>query len=141
MEQCDVSLQVLLSLFVNPFLEIDEVESMLVFVFFHLQPFYEKREVLRDLFTVEDPVYHMAAKQSHLYFVSRVWVDSFVFMDGFKNVRSCRSIRKLQFIEGALINCNLISLFEVFDRHVIQNSVDLAVSVLKHEMSFHVLFF
>lgn len=87
MQQCDVSLQVLLSLLVYPFFEVYEIEGVRVFVFFSFQPLYEEREVLRNLLSVEYPVYHVAAEESHFYFVSRMGIDSLVLVDRFENVR------------------------------------------------------
>jgi hypothetical protein len=59
----------------DPFLEVDKVKSMRVLNFFSLQPFDEKREMVRYLLPVEDSVYHVAAEQPHLYLVTRVRVD------------------------------------------------------------------
>jgi hypothetical protein len=61
---------------------------MIVMNVFALQPCNEMGKVVRDLFADENPVYHMAAKQPHLYFVAEVWVDFFIFMDAFENMRS-----------------------------------------------------
>lgn len=51
-----------------------------------LQPFHEEREVLIYLLSVENPVDHMTAKESHLDFVPDVAVDVFVLVDVLKNV-------------------------------------------------------
>lgn len=51
-----------------------------------LQPFHEEREILIYLLSVENPVDHMAAKESHLDFVSDVTVDVFVLVDMLENV-------------------------------------------------------
>lgn len=51
-----------------------------------LQPFHEEWKVLIYLLSVENPVDHMAAKESHLDFVSDVAVDVFVLVDMLENV-------------------------------------------------------
>ena len=54
-----------------------------------LEPFYEKWKVLGHLFSIEDPVYRMAAEKPHLYFVSYVAVYVLILMNMLKDVR-CR---------------------------------------------------
>jgi len=39
-------------------------------IFFVLKPNHKEGEVIFDLFSVEDSVYHMATEKSHFYFVS-----------------------------------------------------------------------
>lgn len=112
---------------------------MRVLYLLSLQPLDEKREVVRNLLSVEDSVYHVTTKQTHLYLVTSVRVDLTVLVNRLKNVRRCRTIRKLQLVESALIHCQLITLLEVLYRHILQHDRYLAVSILEHQMGLHVL--
>lgn len=38
-------------------------------IFFVLEPNHKEGEVIFDLLSVKDPVYHMATEKSHFYFV------------------------------------------------------------------------
>ena len=51
--------------------------------------------MLFDFLSVEYPVDHMAAKQSHFDLVSSVSVNLLIFMDDLENIRSCGSVCKL----------------------------------------------
>lgn len=92
-QQGNVFLEVFLVLWVDPLLEIDEVKRVVVVNALRLQPFHEEREILIYLLSVENPVDHMAAKESHLDFVSDVTVDVFVLVDMLENVWCRRSVR------------------------------------------------
>ena len=124
MEKGDVAFQILLSFFVDPFLEVDEVEGVRVFDVLVLEPFDEEREVVRDFLAVEDPVDHMAAEKPHLDLVPSVEVDLTVLVDCLENVRSSRPVRKFQLIKGLLIHNRLIPLLEVLDGHVMEDEID-----------------
>lgn len=63
-----------------------------VFDLLGLQPFDEKREVIRNFFSVKNSIDHMTAEKSHLYFVSSMWIDFVVLMDGLEDVGSGRAI-------------------------------------------------
>lgn len=60
-----------------------------------LKPIDKMWEIVRNLLTVEDTVYHMAAKETHFDFISQMQFNFFVFVDTFKNVACCGSIREL----------------------------------------------
>lgn len=70
MQQRDVLLEIVLSLLEDPLLEINKVKSVAVVDFLVLKPVYEMREVVGNLFAVEDSVYHMATEQPHLDLVA-----------------------------------------------------------------------
>lgn len=89
MQKGDVAFQILLRFLQDPSFEVDKVEGVWVVYLFCLQPFYEKWEMIRNFFPVENSIYHMAAEQSHLDFVSCMGVDFTIFMDRFENVGSC----------------------------------------------------
>ena len=63
-----------------PFLEVDKIEGVLVVNTLCLQPFDEIGEVLFYLFSVEDSVYHMTTKQSHLNLIPNVRVNALIVM-------------------------------------------------------------
>jgi len=71
-EKCDVALQILLGFLEDPPFEVNEVKSMGVFYLLGLEPLDEKRKVIRNFFPVENSIDHVAAEQSHLYFISCV---------------------------------------------------------------------
>ena len=85
----DVSLQVLLTLLQNPFLKVDEVESMRIVNLFCLQPFDKEWKMVVYFLSVEDSVNHVTAEKAHLNLVSCVRVNFCVLMDRFKDVRCC----------------------------------------------------
>lgn len=89
MQQGDVAFQVLLGFLQNPSFEVYEVKGIWVFYLFGLEPLYEKWEMIRNLFPVENSIDHMTTKQSHLDFVSSMRVYFRILVDGFKDVRSC----------------------------------------------------
>jgi hypothetical protein len=74
-QQRDVSLEVLLRLLQDPFLEVEEVKCVRVFDLLGFDPFDEEGEVVRNLLTVEDSIHHVAAEETHLDLVTRVRVD------------------------------------------------------------------
>ena len=86
MEKSDVVFQVLLSFLEDPSLEVNKIKSVRVFYLFCLQPLDKKWEVLRNFFPNKDSIDHMAAKESHLDFVSSMRVNSSVLVDRFENI-------------------------------------------------------
>ena len=99
MEESNVALKVLLSLFKDPLLEVDEVKGMRVVDFASLQPFNVERKVVWNFFAVEYSVDHMAAKQPHLDLVSSVRVNLTILMDRLKYVAGSRTITEFEVIE------------------------------------------
>ena len=53
---------------------------------FRLEPLRKEREVLIHLFSVENPVYHVTAKQSHLDLVPNVAVYLSILVNVLENV-------------------------------------------------------
>ena len=87
MQDGNILFQVLPALLQNPLLEIHEIERVLVTYVFVPQPTDEVGEVISDLPPVEYSVYHVTAKQTHLYLVSEVTLNFFVFVNCLENVR------------------------------------------------------
>ena len=81
----------------------------------------------------------MAAKQPHFNFVSQMKVDSFVLVNALENVGSSRPVGELEFIKTLLIDVQGVPLFEVFDRHVLNNIGNLSVCVFESKLSFQLL--
>ena len=54
-----------------------------------LQPIHEIGKILRDFVSDEYTVDHVAAKQSHLYLISKMWLDTFVLVNGLEDVGGC----------------------------------------------------
>lgn len=88
MEERDVLLQVFLFFFQDPLLEVEEVEGVWVVDGLPLQPIHEVGKILRNLVPDEYTVYHVTAKQSHLYLVSKVRLYALVFVNCFEDVGS-----------------------------------------------------
>ena len=105
---------------------------------FCLQPFDKEWEMIVNFLSVEDSVDHMTAKKSHLNLVSCVRINFRVLMNGFKDVGCCRPVRKFQIIESFLVDCQLVPTLEIFYWHIFEDYIHLTVSILKHEMSFHI---
>ena len=141
MKQSNIFLQVLLALWVNPLLKVNEVKSVIVMDSFRLEPLRKKREVLIHLFSVENPVYHVTAKQSHLYLVTNVAVYVLVLVNVLENVWSCWTVGKFQLVEYLLAYRWLVTLVEILYRHVAQNAIYLVVCVFVHYVRLHVLLF
>lgn len=129
----------MLGFFEDPLLEVDEIEGMRVLYFFCLQPLDEKREMVRQLLPVEDPIYHMATKQTHLDLVASVRVDLPVLVDRLEDVRGRRTVGKLQLVECSFVNCQLITFLEILYWHVLQHNRYLTVGIFEHQVSLHVL--
>lgn len=104
MQKGDVPLQVLLALLEDPLLEVDEIKGVRVLDLLGLQPLDKEGEVISNLLPIEDPIDHVTAEQPHLDLVASVRVDLAVLVDRFEDVRGRRSVRKLQVIEGFLVN-------------------------------------
>ena len=81
MQESNVTFKVLLGLFEDPLLEVDEVEGMRVVDLASLQPFNVERKVVRNFLAVEDSVDHVTAKQPHLNLVSSVRVNLAVLVN------------------------------------------------------------
>ncbi len=71
----------------DPLLEVMKLENIWIGDLFVVKPFKEEGEVFSYLFSTEYAVYHMAAKQSELYFVPSMGMDLFVFMNAFEDMR------------------------------------------------------
>lgn len=69
-KQGNISLQILLNLFINPSFEVNEVESLRVFNFLLFQPLSEKWEMIQNFLSVEYSINHVATEKSHFYLVS-----------------------------------------------------------------------
>jgi len=132
MEKSDVAFQVLLSLLKYPSFEVYKVESMRVFYLFGLQPLYEKREVVRNFFPVENSIDHVAAKESHLNLVPSMGVYLVILMNWLKDVRGSGAVGKLQVVEGSLVDVKFIAFFEIFDGHILEYDSCFTVGVLEH---------
>jgi hypothetical protein len=83
----------------------------------------------------------MAAEQPHLYLITGMRVYFVVLVDGFEDVRGGRPVGKLEVIESFFIDVKFVTFLKIFNRHVLQNYSNFAISVLKHKMCFHVLLF
>ena len=81
MEECDIAFEVALGLLQDPLLEVEEVEGMGVFYLLELQPLHEEGKVVGDFLATEDPINHVATKQSHLDLVAGVRVNLHVLMN------------------------------------------------------------
>jgi len=66
----NVSLNILLGLFVDPSFEVYKVKCMRKLNFFLFYPLSEKWKVIQDFFTIENSVDHVATKEFHLYLIS-----------------------------------------------------------------------
>lgn len=62
MQERDILLEIILSFFQNPLLEIHKIKSMLVVDISMVEPRDEVRKVTAYLFTIKYSIYHMAAK-------------------------------------------------------------------------------
>ena len=85
---CDIFFEILLSLFVNPLLKIMEIERIWVLYLPCKEPFVVKSEIISDFLSIEDSVYHVAAKQSQLDLVACMRVNLLVFVDSLEYVGS-----------------------------------------------------
>jgi hypothetical protein len=88
MKQYDVLVKVLLGLAQNPFLEVNEVKS-LIRQSISNQPFDVILKVSFDFGWIEDAVDHMATEQSHLYFIFEVTFNGLVLMYKLEYMRCC----------------------------------------------------
>ncbi len=140
MKKRDIFFQVLLGLFINPFLKEDEVKSMWVIVFFCLQPNHEKWKMVFNLFSIENPIHHMTTEQPHFYFVSCMTIKLFIFMNQFENVWSGWSIGELEVVKRFLCNREFVSFIKILDRDLIQDGGGFVVSIFKKNLSFHDFF-
>lgn len=57
---------------------------MIIMNVFTLQPSNKMWEIVRDFLADKYPVYHMAAEQPHLYLVTQMGFNFFIFMDAFE---------------------------------------------------------
>ena len=103
-----------------------------------LQPFHVKRKMIRYLLPVEYSVYHVTAKQTHLYLVTCMRVDLIVLVNRLEYVWRRWSVWKLQVVKGLLVYWQFVALLKIFYWHVLQNYRYLAVSILEKKMSLHV---
>lgn len=62
MKMHNILLQVLLSLIMDPLLEIMEIKGITIFYFLIIQPFEVKFKITLQLLAIEDSIYHMTAK-------------------------------------------------------------------------------
>jgi hypothetical protein len=85
-QECDVALKILLRLLKNPLFKVYEIKSMRILYLFCLQPLNEKRKMIRNLLSVEYPVYHMTTKQSHFNFVTSMRVYLSVLVNRLENI-------------------------------------------------------
>lgn len=113
---------------------------MWVFYTLLTQPVYEVGEVVRDLLPDENPVDHVAAEQTHFYFVTHVQVDLLVFVDGFEDVGGCRTVGELQLVKTLLSDVESISLFKVFDGHVLDYILDLGICIFECKLCLELFF-
>lgn len=127
-------------LFIDPFLEKCHVESVRICILLLCQPIHEGREVIFDLFSIENSVYHMTTKQSHFYFVSCMCIYLLIFMNYFENIRSRRSVRKFKFIKRFLINSKFKSFVKILYWNLIDNRCSLIICVFKKYLCLHNLF-
>lgn len=67
--------------------------------FLGLEPLDEEGEVIVDLLSVEDPVYHVTAEQTHLDLVAGMRVNLCVLVDGLEDVGCGRSIREFELVK------------------------------------------
>lgn len=102
MQLADVLLQTVLRLVVDPLLEIVEVEHVGIRNLLAVQPLQKEGEVVSHLLPAKYSIYHVAAEQSQLYFVTSVCVDLLIFVDTLENMRSCRTICEFQLFKSFL---------------------------------------
>ena len=62
---------------------------MRIFYLLCLKPLDEEREMIRNLFTIKDPIDHVAAEQSHLYLISCMRINLIVLMDRLEDIGCC----------------------------------------------------
>ena len=62
MKMHNILLQVLLSLIMDPLLEIMEIKGITIFYFLIIQPFEVKFKITLQLLAIEDSIYHVTAK-------------------------------------------------------------------------------
>lgn len=139
-ELSDVFLQVVLSLVVDPLLEIVEVEDVRVADVSGCQPLGEEGEVVAYFFAVEDSVDHVAAEESEFDFVAGVRVYLLVFMDGLEDVGGGGPVGELEFFEGVFCDIWFVSFLKIFDGHFSEYLCNFAVDIFEGEMCFHVFF-
>lgn len=77
-----------MSFLINPFLEKGEIKSVRVLILLFLKPYNKERKMVLDLLSIENPINHMATKESHFDLVSCMAVDFLVLVDNLENVRS-----------------------------------------------------
>lgn len=62
MKMLDIFLEIVLCLFMDPLLEVVEIKSIRIGDFLSREPFFIAGEIVIDLFSAEDSVYHMTAE-------------------------------------------------------------------------------
>ncbi len=113
---------------------------MRVLIFFLWEPVHKRREMILDLFSVENSVYHVAAKQSHLNLVPGVSINFFVLMNDLENVRSCWSVCEFKVVKSFFCNGQFVSLVKIFNWNLVDDRSDFIVCVFKHDLGLHDLF-
>lgn len=95
MKLSNVFLEVVLSLIVDPLLEVMEIEDVRVTDLPVIEPLHEEWEVVTDFFSVENSVDHVAAKQPELNFISCMRMYLFVLMYRLEDMGCSRSVSEL----------------------------------------------
>ena len=54
-----------------------------------LKPNHKEGEMIFNLFSVKNSVYHMATEKSHFYFISCMAVQFLIFMNELEKIRGC----------------------------------------------------
>lgn len=136
-QQGNVFFKVFLGFFIDPLFEVSHVKRVCVLVLFLREPVHERGEMFFDLFPVENSVDHVAAKESHFDFVSRMGVYFFVFVDDFEYVRCSWSVGEFEVVEGFFGDGQFVAFVEVFDGNFVNYRSDFIVSVLEEYLGFH----
>lgn len=107
---------------------------MLICNVFLLQPLTEVREVVLNFSPDENPIDHVATKQTHFYLISQVGIHISVLGDHLKDVGCCGSIREFNLIKLCLLDGRLVAFLEIGDGHVSNNFLNLSKCVFKGEL-------
>lgn len=102
MELPNVLFEVVLSLVMDPLLEVVEIEHVGVRDMLCVEPLDKEWEVVSHLFSVEDSVDHMTTEESQLYLVAGVRMNFLILMDGLEDMRGRRPVCELQLLERIL---------------------------------------
>ena len=108
---------------------------------FSFQPVHEIWEIFRNFISYEDSVYHMAAEQSHFYFVSQMGFNASILMNCFKDMRSCGSIGEFELIKLFFCYVQAIAFLKILNIHVLDDILNLRVSVFKSKLRFQLFLF